>query len=666
MKKYIILFYVFVISFYSYGQDHEFTQKVKDLKAQIAIAKKGKKLRLLKTLLVLIENNEDLGYSAVATTTRDLALELDSLNAAGFLYSEISFHKMHILQQPEETLEVIAHFNSKNIDEQKIDPKHIGNMYMYGADAHYSIQNYEQGIALLEKAQKYFVADQNIVKQGQVYSRLGNHNSGAGNFNDASINLRKAIGLFEKIKDTINIIVSKEAMAILYSQSNFFEESLQERKELLHYYPPDHEEYTSTYINVADDYKGRNDYLNYLEYLKLGEKTLPNSQFKYFYEPLVQIMLIDAYALNDSIAEARNRLSQFETNDDWLPAVGNPLYLDSKISLLMAEKKFTQALKLAKEKEDLVKGKQSFIDQYRIKKTLADIYGALGNTGLQNEYLVDYYTIRDSITGVQNVKSLTYYQTLYETEKKDSKIKEQEGNLELLESEARIRNQWFIIAAILGALVFIVYYLNSRFKQKIAKQKAVEQLRTKISADLHDDVGSLLTGLSMQSEILGKNAPKDIKPKLERVSELSRSAMLKMRDAVWVMDARKDNWQSLVDRINEFASEHLGAKELKYKLNQLNPSREEEIAGGTRQHLYLIVKEAIANILKHSNADTVTIDMSKTKKEISLSILDNGKVKNQGTTGLGVSNMQQRIQELNGQLDIFTEDGYQIMVKIPA
>ena len=258
-----------------------------------------------------------------------------------------------------------------------------------------------------------------------------------------------------------------------------------------------------------------------------------------------------------------------------------------------------------------------------------------------------------------NIKVIEAQESVNRTEKEK----------ELLESEAALlstRNRLYIILGILATVLFVILFINSRYRSKIEKQNAVEKLRSKISADLHDDVGSVLTGLAMKSELLGKNAPEDIRIKLDRLSEISRSAMLKMRDAVWVMDARKDNWQSLIDRINEFAVENLSARELKYNLSHTNTTNHEEIAGVTRQHLYLVAKEAIANILKHSNADVVHIDLDKRKAEIALRIKDNGQVGEQGTAGLGVSNMKHRIDELHGKFEIRTTEGYEIAVKVPA
>ena len=92
---------------------------------------------------------------------------------------------------------------------------------------------------------------------------------------------------------------------------------------------------------------------------------------------------------------------------------------------------------------------------------------------------------------------------------------------------------------------------------ELEKKSLTNDLRNKISADLHDEVGTLLTGLAMQSEILERKVPKANQEKLHRISALSREAMLGMRDSVWAMDAQKDFSNSLVDRMNEFANEQL-------------------------------------------------------------------------------------------------------------
>ena len=196
---------------------------------------------------------------------------------------------------------------------------------------------------------------------------------------------------------------------------------------------------------------------------------------------------------------------------------------------------------------------------------------------------------------------------------------------------------------------------------------AIEQLRTKISADLHDDVGSVLTGLAMQTDLIERKVPEKHKEQLQKVSSLSRAAMLQMRDAVWSMDARKDNWGSLIDRIKEFASENLNTKDITYDVSTTGINATQDLPGAIRQNLYLITKEAIANILKHSTASQVVMALHKSKSAILLSIQDNGVTEMNGLTpsGLGLSNMEKRATQLDGKISFDHSNGFLIKVEIP-
>ena len=101
------------------------------------------------------------------------------------------------------------------------------------------------------------------------------------------------------------------------------------------------------------------------------------------------------------------------------------------------------------------------------------------------------------------------------------------------------------------SFLFSYLYFQKKHTQKL------EELRVKISSDLHDDVGSMLSALAMQAELLEMKASETNKPRASRIAEMSRDAMALMRDTVWAIDARKDKWESLVDRLNEHAYDTL-------------------------------------------------------------------------------------------------------------
>lgn len=195
-----------------------------------------------------------------------------------------------------------------------------------------------------------------------------------------------------------------------------------------------------------------------------------------------------------------------------------------------------------------------------------------------------------------------------------------------------------------------------------------ERLRVKISSDLHDDVGGLLSGLAMQSEILELTAPENQKPKLSRISELSRSAMSRMRDTVWAIDARKDKLESILDRIQEHAAEILDPKGIQLNLRAEGLDVAMNMNAQVRQNLYLICKEAMTNTAKYSNGDMMNISFTPHgRKGIELELWDNGKVvpKKHKSSGLGMSNMEMRSKQIGGHFSFDVEDGFRISVVIP-
>ena len=194
----------------------------------------------------------------------------------------------------------------------------------------------------------------------------------------------------------------------------------------------------------------------------------------------------------------------------------------------------------------------------------------------------------------------------------------------------------------------------------------IERMRVQISSDLHDDVGTLLAGLAMQSEALELTASEKDKGKLRRISEISRHAMGHMRDTVWAIDARKDKMENLLDRMREHAEETLSPRDFLFDIQTDNISLKQNLSTHIRQNLYLIFKEAITNAAKHSNGDRVTASLKKTDAGFEMCIRDNGKTveKAYKTTGLGTSNMAMRAKKIGATLEISREDGFSVVVRM--
>lgn len=224
---------------------------------------------------------------------------------------------------------------------------------------------------------------------------------------------------------------------------------------------------------------------------------------------------------------------------------------------------------------------------------------------------------------------------------------------------------WVISLFFIAVLTLIIGFLRYRFHQKISRHKELAALRTKISSDLHDDVGTILSGLAMQSQMLSFAANEEQKVSLREISNMSRDAMDHMRDTVWAIDSRKDKFENLIDRMKAFAEKNLPMKNMTHEfiIENINPKK--FIDPDKRQSIYLIFKEAITNIVKHSDGSHVIIQVKEEKNKMILTIKDNGnKTEQNSSDGMGLSNMKLRAEKIGGILTTQYESGFYVLLVI--
>jgi ligand-binding sensor domain-containing protein/two-component sensor histidine kinase len=225
---------------------------------------------------------------------------------------------------------------------------------------------------------------------------------------------------------------------------------------------------------------------------------------------------------------------------------------------------------------------------------------------------------------------------------------------------------WFLllILALVAGIVFVI----SRYR--IQQLLEMERMRTRIASDLHDEVGSMLSGLAMQTDLLEMNAPDKDRSRIEHIGNISRSAVSKMRDMVWSIDSRRDKLKNLLERMQEQASELLQPRDISCRFELGELPLEKKLPVDIRQHIFLIFKEALNNAARHANATAVVVRFGNFDGQFVLSIQDNGRSTpqqhNRVITGLGLSNMQMRAKKLGAQLDIVQNDGFLVQLTMRA
>ncbi|HXB93088.1 MAG TPA: two-component regulator propeller domain-containing protein [Puia sp.] len=215
---------------------------------------------------------------------------------------------------------------------------------------------------------------------------------------------------------------------------------------------------------------------------------------------------------------------------------------------------------------------------------------------------------------------------------------------------------WFITlcAVSLAALLYVFY----RYRLQQALQ--IERLRTKISTDLHDDIGSTLSSISIMSDMIlqeNKGGAPDMMAR--EIKDNSLSLMDKMDDIVWSINPRNDALENMMARIQRFASQLFEAKGIDYEIEIGNNIRRLRLPMEYRQNVYLIMKEAINNLVKYADADKVTIKAGSVDHDLLVEINDNGKgfAFPENNSGNGIANMKSRAALMKASLQIQSEPG---------
>lgn len=232
---------------------------------------------------------------------------------------------------------------------------------------------------------------------------------------------------------------------------------------------------------------------------------------------------------------------------------------------------------------------------------------------------------------------------------------------------------WILIASILIGAVFWWYNQKKLEKQKIhfKQQLALEMQRSKITADLHDDIGATLSSLQINSAVANQlivHDPIEAKKVLHKIENQSKNLADKIGDIIWSMKPNNEEFMTISTRIRNFANDILGATDIEYALaidNELN----ELITDITnRKNIVLFVKEAINNAAKYSQASQIKISLHIIEHKIEIQIIDNGIGFNvDEIRGNGISNMKKRILELKGEIQIISSHlkGTTILATLP-
>ena len=282
---------------------------------------------------------------------------------------------------------------------------------------------------------------------------------------------------------------------------------------------------------------------------------------------------------------------------------------------------------------------------------LANIYEAKNVADSALKYLHAATGLKDSL--FSRDKMLAIQQTAFNERQKQQ---------ELASSQAAWQNYlrtFGIIFTIVVLLAIVGVIVAQRRKRQLMT------MRNKIADDLHDDIGSTLSSISIMNELAKAKSP-DALPLLTTIGESTLTLQENMSDIVWAVNPGNDSMNSVIERMNEFANSILESRNISLDFDSVASVLSVRLSMTQRKNLYLFFKEAINNAAKYSNARLVNVLLAKRDHLLSMTIIDDGKGfdPDRVVTGNGMASFRRRATELSGTAEIISLPGKGTIVKL--
>lgn len=323
------------------------------------------------------------------------------------------------------------------------------------------------------------------------------------------------------------------------------------------------------------------------------------------------------------------------------------------------------------------------------------LYGLYKQKNNQSEAL-RYFEIgmaaRDSVLNRERVMQVQYL-----TDKQQRQ--QREADIEQEKTQARQRLYLLLTGLALLGLITALLYANNRQKQRLNNQLAHQKLeietlnqglehkveqrtaelqqalyeaqtafgrgqsteRKRVSADLHDEIGSALSTIAIFSDVTRRKAQKtapELVHELEKIGAKSREMVQTMRDTIWTLN---DNpTQNLWERMEQYSREALSAKGIALHWHVGPDALPNDLSFLVKRNLFLAYKEAVHNVVKHAEATSLTVNGICKPGQMELCVWDNGKGFDSETAsanGNGLQNFQRRMAEINGSVHLMSQLG---------
>ncbi len=470
----------------------------------------------------------------------------------------------------------------------------------------------------------------------------------------------------EALKDTLIQIQAKTGIGWVQMEMEQYHEALRWLYQALHLSPDRkfYRNYGALYSNIASAYNalGQPDSAQFFIDIAINDAR-ENDNLLF----LATALSMQAKIFIDN---RRPRLAEAPLHEvvDIRKKLNDPFYtvydMSSLGSYYASNNQAAKGIDLCKEGILLAKKSGLSSQLLMMYHSLAENYKAAGNIADYSKTLEAVIALKDSFNNINASKLLADMQAGSEALKKENTITEQKLKL-------TVKNYWLFGSALFGIMAAIIIWLGFKYyhrKQNVKMQLALaeekriaaqsiidaeEQERKRIAADLHDNIGAYATAICADVEKISLSGIEKTGLYLQNLQQHSQEIISSLRDTIWVLNKEHITITGISDRVKNYIFK------LRPSYEQIQFVIHEEIENDVRLssqaalNVFRIIQEALHNALKHSNARTISIDISShTHFHIKVSDDGNGRLPAGGQGGNGLRNMQARAKESGIQVSL--------------
>jgi ligand-binding sensor domain-containing protein/two-component sensor histidine kinase len=226
---------------------------------------------------------------------------------------------------------------------------------------------------------------------------------------------------------------------------------------------------------------------------------------------------------------------------------------------------------------------------------------------------------------------------------------------------------WFL--SLVGVMLTLILYALHRYR--VARLLELERVRTRIASDLHDDIGanlSLIAGLSDMLRQHARSSDTQMSEKLSLIADVSRRSLDAMSDIVWAVNPNRDHLSDLTQRMRRFATETLGSRGIEFRFESPSFEQNTKIGADVRREVFLIFKEGVNNIARHSHCTLADISLDSDGGLMLLKMSDNGTGFDVDCAdwGQGLDSIRKRAEKVGAELNLISTPGHGAMLLVRA